>query len=291
MKKYFLVGCFLFLLIAPVSAQSDTSSVNCNWKWKHWWHWHLGKPFLELSYGIGELKHDNLKNSIAINGISELKLGYSSIESYDTNIVDIKEKFFFASKIANSLQAKKVGGNEYSTKLWRFGFGKRSGYGYEFGSIRILPYFQEAAVWTKIDEVDYTNITPSANLTNDIEIFNRYEGAIRFGTASEAGVRLEANSHFSMNAAFETSVIFPRHKIGKHLISLAIESVAQRALDNFIDEVLDSSPYAGPIVNFFLKNGLSYAFYTLKKEKMNWPFNTEMPLTNESFKFGITFIF
>ncbi|MFA7228081.1 MAG: hypothetical protein WC061_03515, partial [Melioribacteraceae bacterium] len=73
--------------------------------------------------------------------------------------------------------------------------------------------------------------------------------------------------------------------------SLIIEEGAKGILNHFIDKVADSSPYAAPIVNFFLKNGLSYAFFSLKKANMNWPFSTESPLTYETFKFGITFTF
>ena len=62
-------------------------------------------------------------------------------------------------------------------------------------------------------------------------------------------------------------------------------------LDNFIDEVSDSSPYATPVVDFLLNNGLSYAFFTLKKDRMNWPFETEAPLTYETIKLGITITF
>lgn len=289
MRKYFLLVFLISILISPIKAQNDCSTFD--WNWKHFWHWHLDKPFLELTYGFNELKHNNLNYDVAKNGLWEIKLGYSNVDSLFTNIVDLRENFFFASKMANSLQSEKVKNNEYLTKLWRFGLGKRTGYGYEFSSIRILPYIQETAVWTKLDKVDYSYFSPGTNLVNDIEIFNRYEGSIRFGTISEAGIRIEAHSHISLNAAYETSVIFPRYKFGKHIISFAIESAAQHVLDNFIDEVLDSSPYAGPIVNFVLKNGLSYAFYTLKKEKMNWPFNTETPLTSETLKFGITFTF
>jgi hypothetical protein len=40
-----------------------------------------------------------------------------------------------------------------------------------------------------------------------------------------------------------------------------------------------------------LKGAYQYAFYTLTKDKMNWPFNTESPLTYENFKFGVTLTF
>jgi hypothetical protein len=62
-------------------------------------------------------------------------------------------------------------------------------------------------------------------------------------------------------------------------------------LDTFINEVFKSSPAAGPIVNFVLKNALAYGIYELRQEKMNWPFSSEAPLAFDQFKVGVTFIF
>ena len=62
-------------------------------------------------------------------------------------------------------------------------------------------------------------------------------------------------------------------------------------IDNFVDKIFDRSPAAVPVVDFLLKNGLAYSLYLLKKENMNWPFNTETPLTYETFKLGVTFLF
>ena len=125
----------------------------------------------------------------------------------------------------------------------------------------------------------------------DKKILDRYDGAFRFGTASEGGVRIEIANTVSLDAGFEASVIFPRHLFWKQLISFAIESGGQGAVDFFVDEVMDNSPAAGPIVNFVLKNALSYGFYLLKKDSMNWPFETEKPLTYETFKMGVSFTF
>ena len=42
----------------------------------------------------------------------------------------------------------------------------------------------------------------------------------------------------------------------------------------------------GPIIHFALKTGASYAYYRFSRESMNWPFDTETPLTVESAKLG-----
>jgi len=61
--------------------------------------------------------------------------------------------------------------------------------------------------------------------------------------------------------------------------------------DRFVKAVLRSSPYAAPIVDFFLKNAVSFAMYELRKEKMNWPFKSVAPLTFDTWKLGVTFRF
>ena len=140
----------------------------------------------------------------------------------------------------------------------------------------------------------YLQINPPMSLDdafNDTEILNRFHDAYRFGTVNEGGIKFDIASTVSFNVSYEAAVIFPRHLVWKHLGSMIIEESAKHFLGNFIDEVSDSSPYATPIVDFLLNNGLSYAFFTLKKDKMNWPFETEAPLTYETIKFGITVTF
>jgi len=305
MKKLLLIFFLLQVVILPIKAQDEDSTSrkdkwdwNWDWDWeKEWFHWRLGDPFIEVNYGISDFKHDKLISKLGEAGIAEIKLGYSSFyECCDNeNVVKFNDKYTFVSKAGTKLYSEKVNYDELTYDLLRFGFGKRNGYGYDFTSIRILPYTQEAAVWSKLDMKDYpVSIFPTVLISdalNDTEILQRYDGEFRFGILNEGGVRLELASLISFNAGYEVGVIFPRHLFWKHLASYAIESIAQHTLDKFVREVVDSSPYAGPIVNFILKNGLSYAFYTLKKEKMNWPFNTETPLTYEGFKFGVTFTF
>jgi len=202
-------------------------------------------------------------------------------------------RFSFISKLATKFQSEKKAAF-LSSELLRFGFGKRNGYGYDFENVRILPYTQNGIVWSKLQMKDFpTAIFPGItndNAKDDTEILKRYDGSFRFGTLAEGGIQLEVGS-VSLNVGYEATVVFPRHMVWKHLGSYAIEMIGLNALDRFIDEVLDSSPAAGPIVNFLLKSGFTYAFYTLKKEKMNWPFKTETPLTYEMMKFGVTFTF
>ena len=55
--------------------------------------------------------------------------------------------------------------------------------------------------------------------------------------------------------------------------------------------ILKSMPEVAPVLYFILKNGLSYFFFTLKQENMNWPFDTVPPLTFEALKFNLKISF
>lgn len=306
---------FLFSLVAALltninlRAQDnpDSTSENCNdSKWNGWnnyewlgWDFH-GKPFIEVNYGLGTPKRDKLASKFANVGLAELKLGYATQESYfSDNIIEFRDKYSFVSKFSADLKSSSVTIGEMKSDLWRFGFAKRSGYGYRINSLSILPYHGSGFTWSKLDMIDYPantylHTSPPITIENariDTDMLNRFHDTFRFGTLSEGGIRIEVGSFASMDFGYEVSVIFPRHLFWKHLGSLMIEESAIGVLNHFISEIEDSSPYAAPVVNFLLKNGLSYAFYSLKKTNMNWPFSTESPLTYETVKFGLTFTF
>jgi hypothetical protein len=309
-RKLFFCALSLILisnikLFAQVESDS-TREYRQNNFWYDWdnsewsdWGFH-GKPFIEVNYGFGIPKHDKLVSKIADVGAAEIKLGYATQDAgYYDNLIDFHDKYAFFSKLSSELKSTSSKLGEMKSDLWRFGLGNRSGYGYRLGGFSILPYHGGGFVWSKLDMKEYpaqfyTLLNPPMELSdarNDTDILNRFHDSFRFGTFSEGGVRFEVASFVSMDICYEAEVIFPRYLFWKHAGSLLIEEGTMGVLNHFIDKISDSSPYAAPIVNFFLKNGLSYAFYSLKKTNMNWPFSTESPLTYETIKFGLTFTF
>jgi hypothetical protein len=62
-------------------------------------------------------------------------------------------------------------------------------------------------------------------------------------------------------------------------------------LDSFVRRIARSTPEAAPIVNLLLKGGLAYGLYEGRRNNMNWPFSTEPPIVEDTFKFGLTFMF
>ena len=309
-RKIFLLAVAIVLLTnMNLFAQNEKDSTDENWNdeewlnWKDydWLHWEFhGRPFIEVNYGIGGADQKKLKSKFADIGSLELKLGHASRSAFYTeDIIQFKEKYLFASRFRADLKSSSISIGEMKSDLWRFGFAKREGYSYKLNNFSVMPYNSSGFVWSRLEMIDYPakfyllTYPPMSldNAINDTEILNRFHDAYRFGTVNEGGIKLDIFSTVSFNISYEAAVIFPRHLFWKHLGSLIIEESAKHLLDNFIDEVSDSSPYATPIVDFLLNNGLSYAFFTLKKDRMNWPFETEAPLTYEMIKFGITVTF
>lgn len=313
MKSKILLS-ILFVLFTAVSfySQEENDSTKEKSHRSKWWNWEnwtdhdwtkwdfKGRPFIEVNYGFGKYNHKKLVSKFADFGMAELKLGYASQYSfYEENLVEFKEKYAFISKLSADLKNSDAKIGEMKSNLWRFGFANRKGFAYKFNHLTILPYYGEGYIWSRIDMLDYpakfyllTNPPMTlAEASDDTDILNRYHQEFRFGTINEGGIRLDIANTFSFNVGYEAAVIFPRHMFWKHLGSMVIEEAAHGLLNNFLDEIADVSPYATPIVNFILKNGLSYAFFTLKKDRMNWPFETETPLTLETFKLGFTFTF
>lgn len=306
-KRRKLFSLSLFLIFAyPLFAQSFNNNSYNHWRdWDEWDRWgfqfEYDRPFIEVNYGLGELKHKNFNTDFSKSGLIELKLGYLKESSfYYDNIDDRKESFVFGSKIGTALQSEDAAADEFQSTVWRFGIATRNTVGYYWDDVSLLPYHQDGFAWSRLESDDFAYsshpleiitqlLTP--DVLNDYKIVERYRDTFRFGTVAEGGIRIEFAETVSLNAGYEAAVIFPRHLFWKHAGSYIIEKAGQGALTYFIDEIMDSSPVAGPIVNFLLHNGYSYAFYMLKKDDMNWPFATETPLTFETFKFGVTFTF
>lgn len=299
LKKSFL---FLLLIIftANLSAQESEDKKKSKWKdkWEHRWDmWDdESRPFMEFNYGLGEPKHKKLHDDFNKVGLLEFKIGYSTVNIYESDyVLELDEKYIFGSNISNDLKSGDKNLTGFNSDSWRFGFGNRTGYGYKLGEVSILPYYQYDFTWTKLDVKNLPDVTillfPPAAVVEDVNTLERFNGAFRFGNSSSGGIKIEVAGFLGLNADYETAVVYPRHLFWKQAGSFLAEQLVIQAVDYFVDEIMDRSPAAAPIVNFILKNGVSYAFYALKRDDMNWPFKTETPLTYETARFGLSFAF
>lgn len=297
-----LIIVLALLLSTPVFSQDDSTKTDKDWEW-HWdemddwedWVADYGfkklKPAISLQYGLANMNRTDIQSQFVDPALFELKLGYvKERDAWDTDyILKQSYRYLYLSNESNKLAGKEAAGTEIESDMWRFGFGWSSGFGYKIGeSSAIIPYYSYTLNWSNID---FKNTDVLADTSKDVQILNLYDESFRFGTSSEGGVRVKLINNLMLDAGYERSIVFQRHLFWKWAGSALIEVAAQGLLDSFINEVFKSSPAAGPIVNFLLKNALAYGLYELRQDKMNWPFPSEPPIAYDQFKFGMTFVF
>lgn len=313
MSKINLLFVFAFLIsVGFTKAQDDSTKTDDNWRW-HWswndwndwegWNIDLGlkdkKPAISLQYGLAKMNRSDFYSEFVDPGLIEIKLGYiDDRPAWETDyIIKHNYRFLYLSNESNKLSGKNTNGLDIESDMWRFGLGRSSGYGYLFGeSAAIILYNTYTLNWSRIDFTVPLLITDHTThqylpYYKDYNLLNLYEGSFRFGTSSVGGIRIKIIDNVMLDAGYERSIVFQRHLFWKWAGSAVIEVAAQSLLDGFVNKIFESSPAAGPIVNFVLKNALSYGIYELRQDDMNWPFNTEAPIAYNQFEFGLTFVF
>jgi hypothetical protein len=298
MKKLITTTLICLLFMGATFAQEEDST-GTNSRHHNWYQWKNdfnflhegfhGRPTLSFLYGFSNMSMKDAQRNYADPDLLEMKIGYTSKRSTwdDNDIFNYSNKYlqisYFSTELANTSNNPDV-----LSKMWRIGFGKASGYGYGFGDFSLVPYHASGFAWSRVEMLPDKIQTFAALPPSGLEDFDQ---TIRFGTSAEGGLMFTFADHYTIEAAYERSIIFRRHLFGKWVMSAIIEDITQSLMDGFINGVLDHSPKAAPVVNFLLKNALSYGIYELRQSKMNWPFNTEPPLSYDQFKFGVTIVF
>lgn len=307
-KKILLLILLCLIPVFQVFSQSEDDSTG-SWgkRWKH--HWkdnydfvHIvinGKPTISLLYGFSKINLKNSAEKFDDANLAELKIGYTTERSKTDadNIISYRYRYLVLSKVSSYLFKAPPDNNNYysqgfATSMWRAGLMKSSGYGYKFGQTALILYNSSGFLWSRVDVKPVpTFVSFTGNPPNNQHAYDRFNEAVRFGTSGEGGARFELSKLVTLDAGYERSIIFPRHLFWKWAGSFIIESAAQSLVDGFVDEVFGSSPQLAPVVSFVLKNALSYGIYELRQDKMNWPFDSEAPLSYDQVKIGLTFVF
>jgi hypothetical protein len=292
-KKQFVLISILFFSASLLINAQDTSDTDESWHWewddvKEWTGWWKKKPSVSLNYGFSNLSRKDVVAPFADNNLIELKLGYTTRRGsrYAKFLNRHRFRYLFITHNSSKLAGGSNTTSDIESSNWRFGFARSSGYGYSIGkTAAIVPYFTWSLDWTKMD-FTYDSLT-----TNDKRVVDLYDGSFRFGSSNEAGLRIQATRLITFEAGFERSIVFERHLFWKWTGSAIIELAAHGLLDVFLNEILESSPEAGPVLFLILKSALGYGLYELRKDKMNWPFSSAPPLVFDNIKLGFTFVF
>lgn len=301
-KSNLLFIAFILFLSPNIFSQEDSTKIDDDWKW-HWdemddwedlvadYSFKKSKPAISLQYGLANMSRTDIQSQFVDPNLLELKLGYiKNRDAWGTDyIIKHNYKFGYLSNESNKLAGKEAAGTEIESDMWRFGAGWLSGYGYKLGeNSAIIPYYSYTLNWSNIN-FNYPESLSDTSM--DIQTLNLYDESFRFGTSTEGGIRAKILENLMLDAGYERSIVFQRHLFWKWAGSALIEVAAQGLLDSFIKEVFESSPAAGPVVNFLLKNALAYGLYELRQDEMNWPFGGEPPIAYDQFKFGMTVVF
>lgn len=245
------------------------------------------KNYVEISYGFGKLKHKKVNTPFFNASQNEIVLGritYKPVAKY--KLIEFSDSYLYSSYVddykESSLEVPKI-----SYDIWKFGLGFRKGFGYRINNMGIFPYYQMGLVWNKMN-INLPQNEGSFITSDELNELRFYEDQIKFGNTNIAGVDIRLSSFIGIGASYETTIFFPYHKFWKQFGSYFIETLAQTSLDYLTEGVIIKAiPELTPVIYFLLKNGLSYYFFTLKQDEMNWPFNTPAPLTMETIKFSL----
>jgi hypothetical protein len=264
--------------------------------WKYWTgtssiNYKIEHPTIEVVYGIMQPSIDKSEFDGDFHqiGALELRLGYSKIKEnfFHSNITDYNSSYFFIGNVSEEISTnKEADDNKIATDAWRFGFARSGGYGYNLAKgYNVILYHTDGNMWSKLD---FRNEAPNQKSK---AAMHAYGDAIRFGSMFESGVKVHLFDYISLNGSFQRSVVFPRHMFWYWVVSEAVSGIGHGLVSVFIDDVIEASPYAGPIVYAVLNAGISYGIYELRKKDMNWPIDTHAPFFNEGFQVGFSFIF
>jgi hypothetical protein len=254
------------------------------------------QPFIKLSTGFSTPTYrdetgetiDNFKAIFGFKKYSERKYKDNvNIQELSYNGVMI-HNFNYDSQIFNSDLA-----TEYQIGFWNFGIAHGEGMGYKLGKSGDIILGRETGFgWLRMQYPYDINLNDeNLPLTEFDYMQARFGDDVRFNSHFETFIKIRPVEYVSLDLGFQRNLIYPRFQFWYWTASGLIEGVASAVSDSFIKKITKSSPYAGPVVNFILKNAISYAFMELRKNNMNWPISGEEPLIINSFNFGLTFHF
>ncbi len=244
------------------------------------------KPTMDLYYSsFNSSLKDIPENKIAGIGCFEARIGVANIyrKKQNKQIIYENNNFIFFGGGSSSFSMLNNSDSIKST-YWRFGFGERTQRGWNFGRSGLILYYGSALAWTNFSAKDTSFLTEYTKI-------NDFHDAFRFGKFYEGGASFIFDNSVAISVGYEQTAVFPRTLPFYWLTSDLIEYIAHGLLEGFVRKVGESSPSSAPVVGFVLHNAVGFGTCLLKKQKMNWPFDTAPALVQTGFRVGTSFRF
>lgn len=288
MKKLLLIIPFIFILNAPNFAQEEDLCDDHHektYKSKRSLGFKKGSnPFIKLNYGVNDYSHALAQEKFKRIGGIQVQLGYFNEKPHKEAFIINQSERFISFRLQSENLYEDNSTNKILMKSNLIGIGQNKNHGYKTKKMSFLLGTGKEFDWA-VNKFDRTQIGV------DTTVLDIYKDKIKFGESYNSNVSLRLFDFVSLDFSYNFGLIFPRHLFWKHAGSLLFEEVVNGMLRSFIDKVFSNRPIAGPLVNFALKSTLNYAFYELKKERMNWPLKTDSPLTYDFYSIGLKFTF
>ncbi|NUN07570.1 MAG: hypothetical protein HUU54_00160 [Ignavibacteriaceae bacterium] len=313
MSRYFYLTILFVLMLLTTGAYAvpvpdttdtddDTEGMFDDEDWGNWkrkkWNWDMDfdawrgfdQPAIRASYGLNRTSVKDFTTTFGDVRSLEARIGYVDVDPYRKNsyLVDYEFNYFNYYRGASSIDKRVSTGNEITAELVRLGVGWEKGIGYRIGDAALIPYTSYAIGWTK---ANIQNIPVAGISALESERLNFYHDKYKFGVKTESGIILQPIRNVSVSAAMEKSLIYPRILTWKMGGSYMVEGIGQHMIDEFMEKVIDNSPFVAPILNVALKSALTYYLFEMRREEMNFPFEGVAPLYHEDFKLSVNFIF
>ncbi|MFN3386213.1 MAG: hypothetical protein ACK42Y_06445 [Candidatus Thermochlorobacter sp.] len=240
----------------------------------------------ETSYGFANLSLPEFAQPIASTLHLEAMFGIKRylFSRHSKALVDYAHPHAFASyyTVLTAPAQTGIGAKTVTMTLFRIGLGIRDGIGYRLENMAITPTINSAMLLAR---------PVFSRLPQDPDSASRAVrfSALHFGTLTAAGIELQAAAMFAINFNYDWMLLFPKFMpwqfIGSHILQWGLQIGA----GYFIDAVFGAAPQLLPVAHFLLKNALNFALYTLRLNRMHFPFESEAPLSVQTFKVGISF--
>jgi hypothetical protein len=255
-----------------------------------------GAPSIELGYGISDPSMEELNQEFAGVGLTELNVGFVSLRRAEGSIKRYENGGILLTFLGADLGGKAEAG-ELDPEFWRAGLRWNTGLGYRVRGSHIILFHGTGlhVNHLKLPSGAYAHADSAAEIDAaaraDAVMLGYFDDEFTFGTNTTAGMLLQFGPIIGLEATYERAIAMRRILVWKWAMSETIEHVCLGLIDEFVEKILDRRPAAAPIVSFLLKNGLSYAAYELRRDEMNYPFESAPPLFTDSYKIGLRFTF
>lgn len=252
-------------------------------------------PRLGLSYGQFDFSRKGLAGNLSAITNYGVTVGMertAALES-DPSVINIRNNgvFFNYGKAVAAADMQTQVGDEVpnaastSTNMYSFGFMEETGYGYSLGSSSKLKFLVgKSGIWTSVDPTSFDAVI-SADAR---QMLNDFTGRIRFGATMQPAIELQIVKPLSIRAGYTWTQIYPRHMFWYWAGSEALEGIADGLVEASVKAFGKASPASLPVMNFVLRNALAYGFKTLRKNQMNWPFDTAAPMNVYGWTVGVS---